>query len=70
MRQRLKEPSTAAGIGMVAFGLSQAFGYGQPEQAAQIATAATNELSTGNWFNALLIGLTGAAAIYLKEGQK
>ncbi len=70
MLERLSEPSTAAGIGMVAYGFSQAFGFGQPEQAAQVATAATNELSTGNWFNAVLIGLSGAAAIYLKEGQK
>ncbi|KZK78177.1 hypothetical protein PsW64_03816 [Pseudovibrio sp. W64] len=70
MRERLTEPSSMAGIGMVAYSLSLASGYGQPEQAEQIATAAANELSAGNWFNALLIGLTGAAAIYLKEGQK
>lgn len=74
MLSRLKEPSTMAGLGVIALalpqlisGISQIVDFDEGAQIGEIASQAVATLSTGDWLSALFVALFGGAAIWKRE---
>lgn len=69
MKQRIREPSTWAGAGLIAHGLAEIFGLGAGAAAgaAQAVETAGGAAAGGNWPLAAASLLAGAAAILAPE---
>jgi hypothetical protein len=74
MSKILKEPSTAAGIGLIGLGLpniilgiGQIFKMDHVEPVAAVAGDAVRTLGTGDWLSSLFVVLMGAAAVFKRE---
>mgnify|MGYP000980235341 CR=1 FL=1 len=63
---RLKEPSTYAGLAATVAGVGQIFGDVHTDAIAGAITQAAPSLIAGNWLGALM-SLFGLAAIFMKE---
>lgn len=70
LKQRLKEPSTYAGLGLLTLGLGQIFKLDHTEEVAGIMKSAGTSIATGDYTTAALVTFTGLAALFVKgKGQ-
>lgn len=61
--EKLKEPSTFAGLAAVLMGFGQIFDVSEAPAIADSVNAAANDLAAGNWMSAGMVFLGGLAVI-------
>lgn len=66
MLNRIKEPSTWAGVSSILLGLGSIFNVHEAPLVADAVTSAAPSFISGNWMSGLLV-LFGSAAVILKE---
>ena len=66
---RLREPSSMAGGGLIAYGVNQLFGTGveQADQIGAVLQDAVPQLLTGNWIGGAVSLAFGVGALFLSE---
>lgn len=71
---RLKEPSTAAGLGLIGLatptliqGIGRIVDFDEAEQVGEVAGQAIQTLATGDWMTALFVALMGGLSIWKRE---
>ncbi|WP_422020197.1 hypothetical protein [Pyruvatibacter mobilis] len=67
--ERLREPSTYAGLAAVTIGIGQIVDFDEAGQVASIVQGAGERAAVGDWIGAGVAALLGLAAIFKREGR-
>lgn len=71
LKERLKEPSTALGLGQVITGIGLVTDFDEAPQIADTVTNAAVAASQNDWTAALVLIVSGVLGIFMKEkGRK
>jgi hypothetical protein len=67
--ERLREPSTYAGLAAITIGVGQVVDFDEAAQVATIVQGAGERAAVGDWIGAGVAVLLGVAAIWKREAR-